>query len=91
MELFRQYMAVLVQAILHDQIIILDCNAFYSVQVRLGWHDSGTYDKNIEEWPQRGGADGSLRFEPELNHGANAGIFFHHQSTFLVLSTFLGE
>ncbi|KAE8812830.1 thylakoid-bound ascorbate peroxidase [Hordeum vulgare] len=42
--------------------------------VRLGWHDSGTYDKNIEEWPQRGGADGSLRFDPELSHGANAGL-----------------
>jgi L-ascorbate peroxidase len=51
-----------------------DVNAFYYVQVRLGWHDSGTYDKNIEEWPQRGGADGSLRFDPELSHGANAGI-----------------
>jgi L-ascorbate peroxidase len=49
-------------------------NAFNSVQVRLGWHDSGTYDKNIEEWPQRGGADGSLRFDAELSHGANAGI-----------------
>ncbi|KAF8653178.1 hypothetical protein HU200_062627 [Digitaria exilis] len=46
----------------------------HPILVRLGWHDSGTYDKNIEEWPQRGGADGSLRFEPELNHGANAGL-----------------
>lgn len=42
-------------------------------QVRLGWHDAGTYNKNIEEWPQRGGANGSLRFEIELKHGANAG------------------
>ncbi|WVZ85718.1 hypothetical protein U9M48_032609 [Paspalum notatum var. saurae] len=42
--------------------------------VRLGWHDSGTYDKNIEEWPQRGGANGSLRFDVELKHGANAGL-----------------
>nr|CAB3450029.1 unnamed protein product [Digitaria exilis] len=47
----------------------------HPILVRLGWHDSGTYDKNIEEWPQRGGADGSLRFEPELNHGANADLF----------------
>ena len=44
-------------------------------KVRLGWHDSGTYDKNIEEWPQRGGANGSLRFDVELKHGANAGTF----------------
>ena len=42
-------------------------------QVRLGWHDAGTYDKNIAEWPQRGGANGSLRFEIELKHAANAG------------------
>ncbi|KAF8404074.1 hypothetical protein HHK36_008951 [Tetracentron sinense] len=42
--------------------------------VRLGWHDAGTYDKNIEEWPQRGGANGSLRFEIELKHAANAGL-----------------
>ncbi|KAF3660183.1 L-ascorbate peroxidase T, chloroplastic [Capsicum annuum] len=42
--------------------------------VRLGWHDAGTYNKNIEEWPQRGGANGSLRFEVELKHGANAGL-----------------
>lgn len=42
-------------------------------QVRLGWHDAGTYNKNIQEWPQRGGANGSLRFEIELKHAANAG------------------
>ncbi|KAK7351114.1 hypothetical protein VNO77_10309 [Canavalia gladiata] len=42
--------------------------------IRLGWHDAGTYNKNIEEWPQRGGANGSLRFEIELKHAANAGL-----------------
>lgn len=42
--------------------------------VRLGWHDSGTFDKNIKEWPQRGGAVGSIRFKPEIGHGANAGL-----------------
>ncbi|GJW87983.1 probable L-ascorbate peroxidase 6, chloroplastic/mitochondrial isoform X1 [Tanacetum coccineum] len=26
----------------------------YDAIVRLGWHDAGTYNKNIEEWPQRG-------------------------------------
>jgi L-ascorbate peroxidase len=39
----------------------------------LGWHDAGTYDKNITEWPKCGGANGSLRFEIELKHAANAG------------------
>ncbi|KAJ8447893.1 hypothetical protein Cgig2_012028 [Carnegiea gigantea] len=43
-------------------------------EVRVGWHDAGTYNKNIAEWPQRGGANGSLRFEVELRHGANAGL-----------------
>jgi L-ascorbate peroxidase len=44
--------------------------------VRIGWHDSGTYDKNIpaSEWPKAGGAVGSIRFKPELSHGANAGL-----------------
>jgi L-ascorbate peroxidase len=43
--------------------------------VRLAWHDSGTFDKNIKgDWPAAGGAIGSIRFEPEINHGANAGL-----------------
>ncbi|XP_011624374.1 probable L-ascorbate peroxidase 6, chloroplastic isoform X2 [Amborella trichopoda] len=46
----------------------------HPIMVRLGWHDAGTYNKNIEEWPQRGGANGSLRFEIELKHAANAGL-----------------
>jgi len=45
------------------------------ILVRLAWHDSGTFDVNIkEEWPAAGGAIGSIRFEPEINHGANAGL-----------------
>ena len=44
------------------------------IMVRLAWHDSGTYDKEISEWPACGGANGSIRFEPEINHGANAGL-----------------
>ncbi|XWS23718.1 hypothetical protein CRYUN_Cryun28dG0039200 [Craigia yunnanensis] len=46
----------------------------HPILVRLGWHDAGTYNKNIEEWPQRGGVNGSLRFEVELKHAANAGL-----------------
>ncbi|OIV96660.1 hypothetical protein TanjilG_09202 [Lupinus angustifolius] len=46
----------------------------HPILIRLGWHDAGTYNKNIEEWPQRGGANGSLRFEVEQKHAANAGL-----------------
>ncbi|DBB16818.1 hypothetical protein WJX82_007272 [Trebouxia sp. C0006] len=44
------------------------------ILVRVAWHDSGTYDKNISEFPQRGGANGSVRFYPEITHAANAGL-----------------
>jgi L-ascorbate peroxidase len=41
----------------------------------LAWHDSGVHDQSIEEeWPAAGGADGSIRFDPEIKHGANAGL-----------------
>uniref|UniRef100_A0A0E0KQV2 L-ascorbate peroxidase n=1 Tax=Oryza punctata TaxID=4537 RepID=A0A0E0KQV2_ORYPU len=53
---------------------LLETTHCHPILVRLGWHDSGTYDKNIKEWPQRGGANGSLRFDVELKHGANAGL-----------------
>ena len=42
---------------------------------RLAWHDSGPYDKNITDpWPAANGAIGSIRFEPEILHGANKGL-----------------
>lgn len=45
------------------------------ILVRLAWHDSGTFDKDVDdEWPAAGGANGSIRFDPEIKHGANAGL-----------------
>lgn len=46
------------------------------ILVRLAWHDSGTYDVNLKdsEWPKAGGAIASIRFDPEITHGANAGL-----------------
>jgi L-ascorbate peroxidase len=46
--------------------------------VRLAWHDAGTYDKSLDKgaasWPAAGGAVASIRFAPEILHGANKGL-----------------
>ena len=54
---------------------ILDAKNCGPIFVRLAWHDSGTFDVGVkEEWPAAGGAIGSIRFDPEILHGANAGL-----------------
>ncbi|DBA66373.1 TPA: putative L-ascorbate peroxidase 7, chloroplastic [Trebouxia sp. C0005] len=53
-----------------ELILTKRCNP---LMIRLAWHDSGTYDKNISSFPERGGANGSVRFKPECDHAANAG------------------
>lgn len=64
------------QAIYNDIASILDDNdyddgSYAPVLVRLAWHASGTYDKESKT----GGSNGaSMRFAPESNHGANAGL-----------------
>jgi cytochrome c peroxidase len=40
--------------------------------VRLAWHASGTYCKTTKNGGSGGGA--TMRFDPEINHGANAGL-----------------
>ncbi|GAA5974323.1 hypothetical protein JCM8115_006761 [Rhodotorula mucilaginosa] len=48
-----------------------DDGSYGPVLVRLAWHASGTYDKNTGN----GGSNGAtMRFAPEANHGANAGL-----------------
>ena len=48
-----------------------DDGSFGPVLVRLAWHASGTYDKASGS----GGSNGAtMRFAPEANHGANAGL-----------------
>jgi len=44
------------------------------ILIRLAWHDSGTYDQRIGTFPECGGANGAIRFDPEMNMGANAGL-----------------
>jgi len=42
--------------------------------IRLAWHASGTYDKD-DKTNQAGGSDGAtMRFDPEISDGANAGL-----------------
>jgi cytochrome c peroxidase len=48
-----------------------DDGSYGPVLLRLAWHASGTYDKETGT----GGSDGStMRFAPESDHGANAGL-----------------
>lgn len=59
----------MIDAIINEK----NCNPLF---VRLAWHDSGTYDDSLKgkEWPKAGGAIGSIRFKPEIQHGANNGL-----------------
>ena len=60
------------QSMIDDILKTKNCGPVF---VRLAWHDSGTFDVNIKkDWPAAGGAIGSIRFDPEINHGANAGL-----------------
>eukprot|EP00439_Symbiodinium_sp_Y106_P029073 s2045_g3.t1 len=52
----------------------IDSKNCHPIMVRLAWHDSGTYDQRIKDFPERGGANGAIRFAGEMNFGANAGL-----------------
>ncbi|CAE6937687.1 nasB [Symbiodinium natans] len=49
----------------------MNCNP---ILLRLAWHDAGTYDKSKTDFGDRGGANGSIRFSPEITMGANNGL-----------------
>ena len=42
--------------------------------LRLAWSDAATYDQTVDQWPQCGGVNGSIRSDSELSHAANAGL-----------------
>jgi len=48
-----------------------DDGSYGPVFIRLAWHASGTYDKDSNTG---GSCRGTMRFNPEINHGANAGL-----------------
>jgi len=52
----------------------IDENNCAPIMVRLAWHDSGNFDHRITEFPDSGGANGSIIHEPEISYGANAGL-----------------
>ncbi|KAI0564425.1 cytochrome c peroxidase [Gracilaria domingensis] len=59
-----------VAAAIHD-ILDNDDEDLGPTLVRLAWHASGTYDKESGS----GGSEGAtMRFKPESEHGANAGL-----------------
>ncbi|OAA67284.1 peroxidase [Niveomyces insectorum RCEF 264] len=48
-----------------------DDGSYAPILLRLSWHASGTYDKETNT----GGSNGAtMRFSPESDHGANAGL-----------------
>lgn len=54
-----------------DEIEDYDDGSLGPIFVRLGWHSSGTYNKENNT----GGSNGAtMRFEPESKHAANAGL-----------------
>lgn len=57
-----------------DLRVFIDEKNCHPILVRLAWHDAGTFDQSVPTWPNCGGANGSIRFDPEMNHGANAGL-----------------
>ncbi|CAH0475863.1 unnamed protein product [Peronospora belbahrii] len=60
-------------AIKKDIIELFDQDIYMGpTLVRLAWHSSGTFDKRDGSG---GSTGGTIRFEPEIHYGANAGLY----------------
>lgn len=60
-----------IAASLEEEAEDYDDGSYAPVLIRLAWHASGTYHKDTGN----GGSNGAtMRFAPEANHGANAGL-----------------
>jgi len=54
--------------------MMIDNKNSHPILLRLAWSDAGTYDHTVKAWPQQGGANGSIRFEGELDKSGNVGL-----------------
>lgn len=64
-----------VRSEISNNIVNLKANVC-PMTIRLAWHASGTYNKD-DTSEKKGGSDGAtMRFEPEMTDGANAGLDF---------------
>lgn len=57
-----------------DLIPFINEISCHPILLRLAWHDAGTFDQSRSVWPKCGGANGSIRFDAEMSHDANAGL-----------------
>jgi L-ascorbate peroxidase len=65
---------VQLRACKEELVTFINQNNCNPILVRLAWHDSGTFDQRIKDWPARGGANAAIRFDPEMTMGANNGL-----------------
>ena len=63
-----------VKACRRDLRRLIDSVNCHPILVRMAWHDAGTFDQRERAWPECGGANGSIRFDVEMGHDANAGL-----------------
>ena len=57
---------------LRAEMVRMECSP---LMLRLAWSDCATHDKNAKFWPECGGAVGAVRFQAELRHENNKGLF----------------
>ena len=62
--------ANVIEAVREDLVSMIKRTKAMPILVRLAWHDCGDYDARLGT----GGANGSIRFEKEMQHGGNAGL-----------------